>query len=404
MDASLKFLLKQSSQIIEHQSELEELRGESFNIFSILNLETKEDITHSAFIGELLDPNGAHMMGHVFLELFIRTINHTFKFDCSSASLAKEHYIGKVNWQKKTGGRIDIFIKDKNGSSISIENKIYAGDQKVQIERYVNHNSSKNTVYYLTLEGYEPEVISKGELRSKKDFYCLSYSDDIIKWLEKCVQQSVSKPFIRESIRQYILLIKKLTGQLSDNEMENKIVKLIHANYESARAIANNIEKAEFSAANSLFLKIQHQIQDELQKTKNSKWTVSFEQSDSMKGSELSLNREGFKDFWITFEGDNSYIHKKNIFCGIYADTSEANKLVNQLFNNDVEDEEYIQSFKSEKNYPLWRYIDGMNFSLVEDRSKLFDPKEQSEMVANAVNLIIELMYALEKRIQNRNN
>ena len=55
MEASVKSVLKQSGQIITHQRELEEIRGEKFNVFSILSMETKEDATHSAFIGELFE-------------------------------------------------------------------------------------------------------------------------------------------------------------------------------------------------------------------------------------------------------------------------------------------------------------------------------------------------------------
>jgi len=115
MEAYVKSVLKQSDQIITHQRELEEIRGEKFNVFSILSMETKEDATHSAFIAELLDPKGSHMMGAIFLKQFLKTIRHEDNIIASSATVIREYYIGKVDFEKRTGGRIDILIKDKLG-------------------------------------------------------------------------------------------------------------------------------------------------------------------------------------------------------------------------------------------------------------------------------------------------
>ena len=35
-----------------------------------------------------------------------------------------EFYIGKVDLKNETGGRIDVFLKDKAGNTISIENNL----------------------------------------------------------------------------------------------------------------------------------------------------------------------------------------------------------------------------------------------------------------------------------------
>lgn len=49
-------------------------RGDFFNVFSILGMERKEVETHSAFLAELLNPNGNHGLGNKFLTTFIDTI------------------------------------------------------------------------------------------------------------------------------------------------------------------------------------------------------------------------------------------------------------------------------------------------------------------------------------------
>ena len=49
-----------------------ELTGENFNVFSILQMESAEVKTHSAIIAELLNPQGSHSQGTLFLKLFLQ--------------------------------------------------------------------------------------------------------------------------------------------------------------------------------------------------------------------------------------------------------------------------------------------------------------------------------------------
>src|SRR5690606_22821226 len=115
-----------------------------------------------------------------------------------------------------------------------IENKIYAGDQNGQVLRYWAHNRGGNTVLYLTLDGREPEEGSKKTLEAGKDFVCISYKETILEWLQECLAYSAEDAILRESIRQYIILIKKLTGQLTDKRMEKDLENLLLSNPKAA--------------------------------------------------------------------------------------------------------------------------------------------------------------------------
>lgn len=233
-------LLRQTQTLIKHQREKEILKGESFNVFSILRMESKENETHSAFLAELLNPDGSHLKGNTFLRLFLQTIDNK-TIDPQSAKVKVEHYIGPVDLINKTGGRIDIYIWDNQGNTVSIENKIFAGDQQAQIERYVNYKKEKNTVYYLTLHGYNPSKYSKGKLVAGEDFYNLSYKEDITNWLQVCFQIAADNPILRESIRQYIILLKKLTHTMEKKEQE-ELYQLILNNYEEASVVKANFD------------------------------------------------------------------------------------------------------------------------------------------------------------------
>ena len=260
---SILSLLSQVDTIAKHSEELSKLNGENFNIFSILGLESNENRTHSNFIAALLNPKGSHGLSNVFLDLFIKHINFINPdFETLSASVIVENFIGFIDFENKTGGRIDIDIIAQNGFSIVIENKIYAGDQFAQIERYKNYKKANCEVYYLTLEGNEPSNESKGNLNSGVDFHCISYKENIVNWLEDCIKEATHQPILRETIKQYIILIKKLTGQLTNHKMEKDILKLIQSNFESANLIKSNFDKAKFEICdvvrNEFITRIKH--------------------------------------------------------------------------------------------------------------------------------------------------
>src|SRR5688572_19048301 len=109
-----RVLLQTTKKIAEHQEEIKRLRGESFNVFSILKMESRENETHSAFLGELLNPFGSHLKGVLFLQLFLETIEYKGQFDLHSASVQLEKSVGARNNELKIGGRVDIYIYDDN--------------------------------------------------------------------------------------------------------------------------------------------------------------------------------------------------------------------------------------------------------------------------------------------------
>lgn len=205
-------------------------RGELFNIFSILNLRTNEVRTHSAFLAELLSPNGSHACGDKLLALFLKSLEpfKGFQFNTKKAIVTVEESIGDINSDQTQGGRIDIIIKSGQ-KVIVIENKIYAEDQTNQLVRYHNYCNcySDSRLLYLTLEGYYPSEESSRGLEEGKNYYNISYSDDILEWLKQCEKATKNKPLVFNSIVQYRNLIKELTNQMSSDENEEEIINLL---------------------------------------------------------------------------------------------------------------------------------------------------------------------------------
>ena len=228
----MKHLLNRIYDITKKYEDIELISGSRFNLFNVLNITSDEVRLHSKFIAELLNPVGTHGQGDIFLDLFVKYLNIK-GFDYVSAKVEVEKFIGPVTGE--TGGRIDIYIYDKNNHAIVIENKVFAHDQKNQLVRY--HNFSKDNVLYLCLFGDPPSENSYGNLKPNEDFRIISYSYEIISWLEKCRKEAVEFPLLREGITHYINLVKQLTGQSKNQAMINEITKIFASSVQNMKSV-----------------------------------------------------------------------------------------------------------------------------------------------------------------------
>lgn len=221
----------------EVEAEKEQLKktGNIFNVFSALSIQRKE-IFHSCFIASLLDPYGEHGMGKLFLESFIKQYDDTVDLDISSATVETEYHISKITKDKKRGGRIDILIRDAKKHAIIIENKIDAGDQPAQLIRYdnfVKDNNLQCDIIYLSLDLREASPESVGK-KNDIDYYRYSYKDDIVPWLENCLPRIPNNSLLKNTLLQYIDTIKKISGIMSSDSLEELKEMAMKPEYEKA--------------------------------------------------------------------------------------------------------------------------------------------------------------------------
>lgn len=210
-----------------------EATGGRFNMFSILGVNHYEN-THSSIIAEILNPFGSHGLREKFLQSFLSlTIPEHFTFDCKNANVETEKHLGYL-------GRVDIFIEQKDKrKAIIIENKIYASDQSEQLKRYneygiKNYSKDNYLILYLTLDGAEASYNSCNGV----EYSIISYSKNIIKWMEDCAKISLHYPLVRETINQYINHLKQLTNQDMDTNNQKDVVEIL-SRKENARTIAS---------------------------------------------------------------------------------------------------------------------------------------------------------------------
>jgi len=203
-----------------------------FNVFSILFKKSDEVNLHSKFISELLNKNGTHGQKDIFAKLFLETIEiDTFQWD---------------NYQvQREYKNIDLLLTNA-AKAIIIENKIWAGDQDKQLERYYKQIEAENFeeihIFYLTIWGTEPSERSLGELIDRKYVGLISYNYHISKWLDKCIEVSSRFPTLRETLVQYQNIVNELTGKSMGQEQKDEVIKLLSQN--------DNIIKAHSIAEN----------------------------------------------------------------------------------------------------------------------------------------------------------
>lgn len=270
---TIHHLFNQVKTIVKVYEKHTELTGENFNIFRIMNMERDEVNTHSAIIAELLNPKGSHGLGCKPLELFIKnTISEdsNFSFDCGSAYCHKELYIGKINDDKTEGGRVDIIVKDRNNEFIVIENKIDALEQENQLSRYKT-KYPKSNLFFLTPNGDESKS------KDAPEYHVISYKEHILKWVEACTKEAFGMPMVREILNHYAILIRKLTDQSTNKEMEEEMQKLIKENYQESLEIYRNFETSKQAIINDFFDEL-------LEKCKN---------KDTLKGWNLTIDKGG---------------------------------------------------------------------------------------------------------------
>ena len=305
----LESILDQIRVLKAKYDERAEVTGENFNVFSILDRESDEVKTHSAFIAELLNPHGSHSQRTLFLKLFLekllKKLQEEQKVQKELEELRKkldqikddefdkfkvEVETSKKNKEGEALGRIDILI-ESNDVCIVIENKIYAEDQPRQLGRYYEYaldTGKKRGIVYLTLLGDEPgEFTLYGKPGEDKiplcrklpedTVVCLSYKEFIVTWVNDCIKEVVRIPQIRETLHQYQMLLKELTGQPINRRyaMALKDILLKDENYNLIPDVEAAISEAKDAFQRDFWTKLEEQLKAQLNiEAKNLRYEV----------------------------------------------------------------------------------------------------------------------------------
>ncbi|MBC8018767.1 MAG: PD-(D/E)XK nuclease family protein [Verrucomicrobia bacterium] len=218
------------------QKEISEGKND-YNIITALLRQSDEVRLHSRFIYSLINPEGKHYQGSLFLKMFLDVIGIK-DFNYSTAIVKRERE------------NIDLYITDGT-LHIIVENKIHAIDQEKQLDRYIKNIISNNIseslsteelyakifVVYLTLDKRTPsdkslvdwsicsddqhigsylKYIGEGKYKDYELHYLnITYCNHIRKWLNKVLEGSknlCNLPFSIESYQEVIGRLIKVKG------------------------------------------------------------------------------------------------------------------------------------------------------------------------------------------------
>ena len=246
---------------IHAKEEEKRARGENFNVFSILGIETGE-VCICKMLGALLSPQGAHEAGEIFLEKFLEDV-------LNESAIGAETSIVRCEDATKERRRIDLTI-EIDGKIIPIEAKIHAGDQGHQLADYFeeikNRKGACDYICYLTKDGRKPSQnsmtsTSGNTILKETQIKRLSWKDDIVPWLEDCVALETvqRKTMVQANIWQ---LIDTIRGW--DNAMELQLKNLVNSDdrLDSALGIWQMVSAARDALWHNFVEEFESQMKD----------------------------------------------------------------------------------------------------------------------------------------------
>jgi hypothetical protein len=156
-------------------------------------------------------------------------------------------------------GRIDILL-ERRKFGIAIENKIYHGEGEEQLTRYASYLEERHgdgLVIFLTLDGRQ-SMTHKGRI----PYIRISYADQILAWLDKCLRETYDIIPINQVLQQYRAVVLQLTSKNLTKDMD-KISSFITSHPDIIR-FRKNLEVAINKTCTDFFKSLADEIKKEL--------------------------------------------------------------------------------------------------------------------------------------------
>ncbi len=280
-----------------------------YNIFRILEV-TEKEVIMCRFLTDLLNPEGTHGCGTLFLKSFLEKVINKHPVNdtlLSHTNVLKEFVIDSER-------RIDIVIENSR-FFIPIEVKIYAGEQKGQCYDYYEYAKtvdSNASIVYLTRFGNMPSLYSRknkngDEIVPSHKITCISWEKDIWDWLQRMLA-CLDGP-IKHIVMQYMEAVHSIADRRAEKIME-KSLELLYESADFFRA-GIQIEKSMKAAKVRLIRLVFDDFKTEMEKI-SPKYGLELEQ-DALYYSYEETKHEKFYDCYSTYPGLN-YVIKKAHF------------------------------------------------------------------------------------------
>lgn len=355
-------------------------RPEPFNVFSVLYKETDEVNLHSRFLHALFDYKKPGTETRENLKDFLLHVD-VQGFELWDVEVKRE-------WKN-----IDILLTNANKKAIAIENKINARDRDKQLWRYYNTLKERSYLHrnihliYLTLDGRDPSPYSIGDLDPEK-ITTASYKQ-LIPWLECCQKRAYDESELRESVIQYLQLVRKLTGTDFRGKYMSELKELCLK--DNNLDLIRHLQDAGNEAVSGLRLKLWEEVKSELELLESE--IPEFRQ---LLKPVPTDKRSVVERYYKLSEASSLEIgeEKGSIWFGVGCSKEEYRDPYAMF-------ERGLKHMSGEKNewYPWYRYVD-RNLNLcnptVENIKLLLNTKQRKEFARKFVQDVKEILEVLE--------
>jgi hypothetical protein len=306
-----------------------------FNCFDFI---LPNEVKLSKILAEILNPEGSHAQGDLFLRLFLDLlfsgttieVNKIYPKNSSVVVKCEQLTTSILNSYR----RIDILINFDRKFGLAIENKPWADDQDKQLSDYAEHlNNSFDEwcLIYLSGSGSDPSDMSvkksKIEEWVAKEQYQKIDFNLIFEWLEKCEQQCQAD-HVRHFLRDFIIYCKNTFLGGSSMIDEDLITKF---------AIANKDNLEMTLAVGKQMLSIERAIVKKFLDDLNSKFTNSDCVWEQLKNKYVfCLKNVNWKtcSFAVCFQHPVSGNTSGKVVIGVLKEGDFNNAFDNDLFNH----------------------------------------------------------------------
>ena len=383
---------------IHAKEEEKRARGENFNVFSILGIETREFYI-CKMLGALLSPQGAHEAGEIFLEKFLEDV-------LNESAIGAETSIVRCEDATKKRRRIDLTI-EIDGKIIPIEAKIHAGDQEHQLADYFeeikNRKGACDYICYLTKDGRKPSQnsmtsTSGNTILKETQIKRLSWKDDIVPWLEDCValEKVQRKTMVQANIWQ---LIDTIRGW--DNAMELQFKNIVNSDgrLDSALGIWQMVSAARDALWHNFVEEFESQMKDvhrleNIPDKESEYWFKKPEQGNYGIGLVLKNgSRDNHCIGFCLFDSDGKYRSSED--SAYYtSDASKLNKAKSCLYEKNFENPPQLLSklpWLYREDFPEFKDEEINFYSFTKETAKLLFEENLKEYVKKFICRIKEL-------------
>ncbi|MFP4181775.1 MAG: PD-(D/E)XK nuclease family protein, partial [Thiohalospira sp.] len=265
-----KILLENASQEIQAFDEKNRRTAATFNFFTAISRFDDEN-RHSRFIASLLDPQGEHGQGSLFLEFFVEAL----PIQGIDTDRLSEWAVRTEVAFSKDRGRIDILLSGPDGI-IGIENKVFAQESDGQLASYTaalaDYPQKDAHLVFLTPEGREPaEKISTEDVNLVECAYDPDASPSLGAWLERCRDAVSEIPRLEIILTQYIEIIRRVSGRTLTMDQQQKVAGLLkdRESLEAAKALEEGLKEKKIDLQYQFWKKLAERVTSGLQSPRN---------------------------------------------------------------------------------------------------------------------------------------